>query len=275
MSRKPYGYWNIRENVDAVARECHSRSEMKAKNQYAYYAALKKGYMQDYTWFERDLDPYVGRMHIVYAYFFTDRHSFYIGRTCNQNQRDWSHRNCESSVGEYVCKTGAEFPEMTILEDNLTLDESLIYEDMYIEQYLSEGWNKINKARTGLHSGSIGSLRDHKWTRENCYKAALECKTNTEFQTKYPSAYHKSIKNGWKKDYTWFKQRAEVFSKSNSREVIQYSTEGELLKVWPSGVVIEKETGYSRSCISRCCNGRINTAYGYVWKYAKPKKAAC
>ena len=41
----------------------------------------------------------------------------------------------------------------------------------------------------------------------------------------------------------------------------------EVIKVWRSLKVIEKELGYSRSGISRCCKGMYNQAKGYIWRF--------
>ena len=35
------------------------------------------------------------------------------------------------------------------------------------------------------------------WTKDMCHEKALECKTNTEFKNKYPSAYASSLRNKW------------------------------------------------------------------------------
>ena len=42
------------------------------------------------------------------------------------------------------------------------------------------------------------------WTKEQCFEEAKEYKTKTEFMKSSPTAYSKSLKNGWSIDYTWF-----------------------------------------------------------------------
>ena len=42
------------------------------------------------------------------------------------------------------------------------------------------------------------------WTKKQCYEEAKEYKTKTEFMEGSPTAYSKSLKNGWNIDYTWF-----------------------------------------------------------------------
>lgn len=49
--------------------------------------------------------------------------------------------------------------------------------------------------------------------------------------------------------------------------VIQYSLNGNYIKTWESATDIERELGYNHSNISACCNGRMKTYKGYIWKY--------
>ena len=51
-----------------------------------------------------------------------------------------------------------------------------------------------------------------------------------------------------------------------SQEFRQYDLSGNLIRIWKSGKDIEREEGYDRRHINRCCNGRRPTAYGYIWK---------
>lgn len=50
-------------------------------------------------------------------------------------------------------------------------------------------------------------------------------------------------------------------------EVIQLTTEGNIVKVWPSLTEASKGNGMSISAICRCCKGYVNTSGGYKWKY--------
>lgn len=52
-----------------------------------------------------------------------------------------------------------------------------------------------------------------------------------------------------------------------SKQVAQYTLNGELVKVWDSTMEIERCLEFKHSSISLCCNGKYKTAYGYIWKY--------
>lgn len=47
----------------------------------------------------------------------------------------------------------------------------------------------------------------------------------------------------------------------------QYDLDGNLIKIYSSRVEASKESGACASCIWRVCEGKSNTAGGYVWKY--------
>lgn len=53
-----------------------------------------------------------------------------------------------------------------------------------------------------------------------------------------------------------------------SKQVIQYDLEGNEINRFPSTIEIERLFGFSCSSISKCCNGKLKTAYGYTWRYA-------
>lgn len=54
---------------------------------------------------------------------------------------------------------------------------------------------------------------------------------------------------------------------SNSKQVIQYDKQGNIVNVWKSTKEIERVLGIRNSYISGCCNGRTKTSCGYVWRY--------
>lgn len=61
--------------------------------------------------------------------------------------------------------------------------------------------------------------------------------------------------------------RNERISKVNSRSVLQYDRFGNLVKEWSSTIEVSRQTGWCHGNISKCCNGKYNTAYGFVWRY--------
>lgn len=52
-----------------------------------------------------------------------------------------------------------------------------------------------------------------------------------------------------------------------SKPVLQFTLDNILVKEYSSIMQAERETGFSNSYISACCNGKYKQAYGYKWRY--------
>ena len=66
-----------------------------------------------------------------------------------------------------------------------------------------------------------------------------------------------------------------IIPKKNYRKNIpveQYSLSGIFLKEYISATEASKKTGISNSLISACCNCRVKTAGGFIWKYENSKE---
>lgn len=57
-----------------------------------------------------------------------------------------------------------------------------------------------------------------------------------------------------------------------AKTVYQYSLNGGFIKQWVSAGEIERELGYSRENISKCCKGKVKTAYGFQWSFDYTEK---
>ena len=54
---------------------------------------------------------------------------------------------------------------------------------------------------------------------------------------------------------------------------LKYDLNKNFIREWESLAEIQKECGYSTPNIIKCCNGDINSAYGYIWsKYELNKR---
>ena len=52
-----------------------------------------------------------------------------------------------------------------------------------------------------------------------------------------------------------------------SKKVFQYDKNKNLINVWESIREASRKTKINVSNICRCCNGKLNSAGGYIWKY--------
>lgn len=55
--------------------------------------------------------------------------------------------------------------------------------------------------------------------------------------------------------------------RSTCKAVKQYSLSGRFIKVFDSAASVERELGFNRHNINRCCLGKRPTAFGYKWQY--------
>lgn len=52
-----------------------------------------------------------------------------------------------------------------------------------------------------------------------------------------------------------------------NKPILQYTTDGVLVREWETSHDIERETGWSRPNITKCAQGKYKSAYGYIWRY--------
>ena len=59
----------------------------------------------------------------------------------------------------------------------------------------------------------------------------------------------------------------QINDKNKSKVVQMFDRQGNLLAAFPSTHEAERVTGIYHSHISKCCNGKIKSAGGYIWRY--------
>ena len=57
------------------------------------------------------------------------------------------------------------------------------------------------------------------------------------------------------------------FAETRKKAVVQYSLDGEPIKIWDCACNAEKEVGLSAGQVSKCCNYKAVMAGGYLWKF--------
>jgi hypothetical protein len=82
-------------------------------------------------------------------------------------------------------------PKLIKLTEYINVEDAKNKEKEYLKKYIDNGWNILNKSKTG----GVGSCY-RKWTKEKCSDEALKCKTRSEYFKNSPS-YHSARKNGW------------------------------------------------------------------------------
>jgi hypothetical protein len=81
--------------------------------------------------------------------------------------------------------------------------------------------------------------------------------------TKMSEASLEKRKQNWKRtNKDGYKQVSEKLSKP----ILQLDLEGKVIKEWKS-ITEASKNGYKLSKLSRCCNGKQETHFGYKWKF--------
>lgn len=182
------GYWNY-DNCKKHALECKTKSDFFKKYNGGYNVIRKN------KWFELYSHMKVSgnlRRRLVYVYEFPDNYC-YIGLTGNIERRNKQHliTDKRSCVYKYQSKTNL-LPNLILLSDYIEDIEAVLLEEVTLNKYKINGWNVLNKSKTG----SLGSTII-KWNKENCIKEIGKYKKLLDFQLKSPGAYYSCKKNKW------------------------------------------------------------------------------
>lgn len=197
------GYWS-KGRVFEEGRKYRTKSEFQKGCGAAYNAARKNKWLDEMTWFERTKTPFNDPMYIVYRYHFKEFNTLYIGLTMRMQERD-NHHHKTGPVFDFAKSNNIKVPDMEVLVDGIYQKDALEYEDKLVKICRYLGFNVLNKAKTGVGSGSIGSgIR--KWTKPRVITEAKKYCTKSEFQKGCGSAYQVAVRNGWIYEMCWFEE---------------------------------------------------------------------
>jgi predicted GIY-YIG superfamily endonuclease len=188
----------------------NTKSEWKLKSPSSYMSSLRNGWHSELCSHMLRLGN--KRTRVVYIFTFTDN-SVYIGITYNPNLRKLEHlgiskrKKNNSSVLLHIKKTNL-LPEFKILSDFIDVNIAIKLEEDLVKKYKKDGFNVLNKVKTGSIGGNIV-----KWTKENCKIEALKYETKKNFFKFAIGAYLSSKKNGWFDEITSHMKRPEIWNK--------------------------------------------------------------
>lgn len=181
-------YWTF-EKCQTEAKTYSTRGEYR-KNCPSYQAASKYGWLDEIC---SHMGKPIQTKYVVYSYEFQDNH-VYVGLTKNKSKRFNEHlSNHKSPVYKHILETQL-FPKLSILYEQLVYNDDEIkkQECFWLEKYVSNGWVKLNRMKTGGLGGSTLI-----WTKKKCHRVALTCENRSEFFYKFNGAYDAARKNGW------------------------------------------------------------------------------
>ena len=226
----------------------------------------------------------------------------YIGITKQKPEMRWRNNGSgyESSPHFHsaILKYGWDAIEHEILMVGLSKDEACAEEKRLIAEYKSDkreyGYNatfggevgpKLTAESKRKISDALTSFYADESNRDMVRQRMIGIKRSDETRAKI-SASQIGRKNPhsdkWKEivsikarerfhkneKYREFMERGIAEAKKKSRLVIQYDLEMNELCMFESTKQAQRETGVRSGNISKCCNGIVNTAGEYIWRYA-------
>lgn len=154
----PSQKWTL-ELCQDIASKYTNKKDFYTNSSTAYVAAHK------YKWIDTICKhmKVLGNRHkrCIYVYEFPDN-SAYIGLTYNFKHRHETRNSCKrDTVTNYINKTELH-PVHIQLTDYIPVHDAIEKEAYFVNQYRNQGWNVLNKAKTG----SIGNCVDIVYTNE-------------------------------------------------------------------------------------------------------------
>ena len=226
----------------------------------------------------------------VYIHIFPNGKK-YIGITKQKPKRRWQNGKAYKHnpyITSAINKYGWDNIEHMILYNNLSKEQAEQKEIELIKKYQSAnrkyGYNISNGGNTiGTHSEETKK----KLSEIHTGKEGLKGERNPMYGKKgikHPN-YGKHLSEDIKKkiskklkgkprtDHDEFiiKQSIRVAGDKNprARKILQFKTDGQLVKEWTCSKYASKYYGLSNGNIINVCKGRQKTARGYIWKYAE------
>ena len=192
-------YWEPKWNKETCyeeAKKYKTRTEFQKNNGSAYAAALKKGWIKDYTWFVVKSNPMI----------------YWTYERCVEESQKYKLRS-DFRKGNPVAYRVAKRRNWIEEFSWLNISNVWTYQECYD---LAHGYyykKDFREAHPSAYSFSLKNgwistftwLKTNRhlyWTKERCLEMAKKCSTKKEFARKR-KAYDTACENGWINDYDW------------------------------------------------------------------------
>lgn len=208
----------------------------------------------------------------IYKIINITTNDFYIGSSVNLDRRRYEHysqlkkgKHGNLHLQNSFNKYGENTFQFVILE-YCDKENCILIEQKYINN-LKPTFN-INP-----NSGSSLGVKHREETIDKIRKSKLGGKHTEETKNKIKEGLQKLKDNGWvgshrkrtEEEKEKMRNHPSVIKKL--KPILQFTLDGELLKEWSGSNEIMRELGYHAIHISRCCNNKRKTAYGFYWKF--------
>nr|WP_315231044.1 GIY-YIG nuclease family protein [uncultured Flavobacterium sp.] len=211
--------------------------------------------------------------YIIYKAQNTFTGETYIGATTKSlEERKSDHiQKADKKVGSYFQEAiGTYGPDAFSWEQIDTAssnDELASKEIKYISEY--------EALENGYNSDKGGGIK------KTVYKYNLDGSLNATFEDLTTASETISVRkqdisracwsvNHTLEGYLWSYDKMETFAAENDsrkKEVVQSFLDGNLVAKYISASEASRQTGVSKTCITRCCRGEREQSGGFLWKY--------
>jgi len=181
-------YWTKERCLECALRYT-TKKDWSRYSYKSYRAAHKNNWVEYCSLHMKKLGSNYYRL--IYSFEFNDN-SVYVGLTYfPENRKEYHLTNEKSSVFKYILKTN-KTPIFNILTKYMKKELASKFEGKILKKYKKEGWNILNKIKTGGLGGNTFI-----WNKNKCILEAKKYKTRGEFKEICPSGYSSARRHGW------------------------------------------------------------------------------
>ncbi len=168
--KKKSNYWT-KEKCQEESLKYKTKSEFQKKSTSAYNSAYINNFLDDICVHMITIGHKYKRC--IYSYEFSDNY-VYVGLTFNINDRNNRHlRDKRSSVYKHILETNLQ-PYLRKITEYIDVELASNKEGEILNEYKNNGWNILNKSKTG----NLGGVYI-KWNYENCKNESLKYSKNS------------------------------------------------------------------------------------------------
>ena len=207
----------------------------------------------------------------------------YIGLTFNElKQRLKSHcseksKSHKSNWIQSLRNKGLRPIIESIEDDILSYDEVCDKEIFYINKYKLEGHKLTNMASGGNKNKKMSDEtrnkmsesaknRNFKLVLSTDIKKIISEKTKKRFEDDNEREKLRISNKKYENSKTEEQKLKDILIQ-NTKSVLQYDKDMNLISEYISIRDAERRTNINRLNISKCCNGKVKSSGGYIWKY--------